>query len=100
MLFRSNPEEYVSQLYVGDKPLTEVYRTSSPYGPRRDPFDGTYGFHSGIDYATPTGTRVTVRGAKYETTFRDPSGGGVIGVCKFPSGHEALLLHLDESNLQ
>jgi len=95
-----NPEEYVSQLYVGDKPLTEVYRTSSPYGPRRDPFDGTYGFHSGIDYATPTGTRVTVRGAKYETTFRDPSGGGVIGVCKFPSGHEALLLHLDESNLQ
>ena len=96
-----DPNPFTSSLYVGDTPLeqTEFYRTSE-YGMRVHPKTGQYKMHPGIDYATPTGTRVTVRGAKYVTTYQDPGYGGVIGVCQFPSGQEALLLHLDESNLK
>ena len=34
------------------------YRLSSPFGPRRDPIDGTQKNHSGIDLAAPEGTAV------------------------------------------
>lgn len=88
-----DPSPYVNRLFVGDKPLTEVYKMTSPYGPRTHPVHGTYGFHKGIDYATPTGTRITVRGAQMVDKFYDPTGGGNTTACRLPTGEEILLMH-------
>ena len=88
-----DPSPYVNRLFVGDKPLTEVYEMTSPYGPRTHPVHGTYGFHKGIDYATPSGTRVTVRGAQMVDKFYDPTGGGNTTACRLPTGEEILLMH-------
>lgn len=39
-------------------PIAGNYRQSSGYGNRRDPFTGNRAFHSGLDFAAPTGTPV------------------------------------------
>jgi murein DD-endopeptidase MepM/ murein hydrolase activator NlpD len=39
-------------------PITGSFRQSSGYGNRRDPFTGNRAFHSGLDFAAPTGTSV------------------------------------------
>ena len=66
---------------------------TSGYGPRTHPTRGTYGFHKGIDYATPSGTLITVQGAKMVAKFYDPTGGGNTTACQLPTGEEILLMH-------
>ena len=88
-----DPSPYVNKLFVGNKPLTEVYAMTSGYGPRTHPTRGTYGFHKGIDYATPSGTLITVQGAKMVAKFYDPTGGGNTTACQLPTGEEILLMH-------
>ncbi|MCW5722818.1 MAG: M23 family metallopeptidase [Devosia sp.] len=39
-------------------PITGNYRNSSGFGNRKDPFTGGRAFHSGLDFAAPTGTTV------------------------------------------
>ncbi|QYO78413.1 M23 family metallopeptidase [Devosia salina] len=39
-------------------PITGNFRQSSGYGNRKDPFTGGRAFHSGLDFAAPTGTSV------------------------------------------
>lgn len=39
-------------------PITGNFRQSSGYGNRKDPFTGNRAFHSGLDFAAPTGTSV------------------------------------------
>ena len=39
-------------------PITGNFRQSSGYGNRRDPFTGNRAFHSGLDFAAPSGTSV------------------------------------------
>lgn len=39
-------------------PISGNFRQSSGYGNRRDPFTGNRAFHSGLDFAAPTGTTV------------------------------------------
>ncbi len=39
-------------------PITGNYRQSSGYGNRKDPFTGNRAFHSGLDFAAPSGTSV------------------------------------------
>jgi murein DD-endopeptidase MepM/ murein hydrolase activator NlpD len=39
-------------------PITGSFRQSSGYGNRKDPFTGSRAFHSGLDFAAPSGTSV------------------------------------------
>jgi hypothetical protein len=39
-------------------PIAGSFRQSSGYGNRKDPFTGNRAFHSGLDFAAPTGTTV------------------------------------------
>ena len=45
------------------RPLVGSLRMTSPFGIRTDPFVGTKAFHSGLDFAASTGTRVLAAGA-------------------------------------
>lgn len=45
------------QLFPGQVPIDEVYMTSN-YGYRRDPFTGRGAYHSGVDFAAPSGTEI------------------------------------------
>ena len=45
------------------RPLVGTMRISSVFGNRTDPFTGGKAFHSGTDYAAPTGTKVLATGA-------------------------------------
>jgi murein DD-endopeptidase MepM/ murein hydrolase activator NlpD len=48
---RSEPQEFAW-------PVEGAVRITSPFGMRRDPFDGSRQFHEGVDIATPYGARV------------------------------------------
>lgn len=43
-------------------PFASHYRVSSVFGNRRDPFNGSSAFHSGLDIAAPAGTSVLAAG--------------------------------------
>lgn len=43
-------------------PFATVYRISSRFGTRSDPFQGSAAFHSGLDFAAPSGTSVLAAG--------------------------------------
>ena len=73
---------------------------TSGYGSRVHPVHGTRKFHRGVDYATEVGTQITVRGARYVTTYTDTSGGGVMSIYRLPGGGEILLMHGSKDNLR
>ena len=60
-----NPGAFTNILEVDGKPLTDQFQMTSGYGPRNAPTAGASTMHKGIDYATPEGTPVTIRGGKY-----------------------------------
>ena len=95
-----DPSPILNRLYVKGEPLAENFDKTSGYGSRIHPVHGTKKFHRGIDYATPTGTPITVRGAAYVESVTDSSGGGVISVYRLPGGSEILLMHGHRSNLR
>ena len=58
------------------KPMVGALRMSSPFGNRTDPFTGTKAFHSGTDFAAPTGTKVLSTGAGRVSFAGEKSGYG------------------------
>ena len=58
------------------KPLVAATRQSSTFGNRKDPFTGRLAFHSGIDWAAPSGTKVLSAGAGTVTFVGQISGYG------------------------
>lgn len=95
-----DPRGFEDILRVGDKPLVDLYRQTSGYGPRDTGIPGASRFHKGLDYATPENTPVEVVGGRYLTTFRD-KGGGIMSQYAFKRNgktYEALLLHGSPKN--
>lgn len=96
-----DPSPILRNLMVDGSPLTDGrFRMTSGYGSRVHPVHGTRKFHRGVDYATDPGTQITVRGARYVTTYTDTSGGGVMSIYRLPGGGEILLMHGSKDNLR
>ena len=96
-----DPSPILRNLMVDGSPLTDGrFRMTSGYGSRVHPVHGTRKFHRGVDYATEIGTQITVRGARYVTTYTDTSGGGVMSIYRLPGGGEILLMHGSKDNLR
>jgi murein DD-endopeptidase MepM/ murein hydrolase activator NlpD len=95
-----NPKGYENYLVVGGVPIAKKYSVTSGYGPRKPPVAGASPFHKGVDYGTPEGTAVTVRGGSYLRTWWDEGGGGVVSSYRLPDGKELRLLHGSKQNLQ
>ncbi|MCD1653455.1 M23 family metallopeptidase [Treponema zuelzerae] len=69
-------------------------RLTSPYGSRKDPFTGARTFHTGIDLAAPTGTRVkTTLDGKVAVTGYSPVYGNYV-IVTHDSGYQSLYAHL------
>jgi hypothetical protein len=95
-----DPTSILNRLLVDGKPIDQVFRETSGYGPRIHPVYGVPKFHNGIDFATPKNTRISVSGAEYLKTEIDPGGGGVMSIYVLPDGSEILLMHGSRANLQ
>jgi hypothetical protein len=58
--------------------------------------------HHGIDYATPSGTPISIAGGQFLTTFDDSAGGGITSQYAFTGAdgrqYEALLMHGNKDN--
>ncbi len=95
-----DPTDFQDILMSGGKPLTEQFAMTSPYGNRSAPTAGASTFHQGIDYATPTGTPVTIQGGSYLTTFDEEKGGRISQYAFERDGkkYEALLMHGNDQN--
>lgn len=79
---------------VLDWPLRALH-PSSPFGYRRDPFNGRYKFHSGIDLAAPLKTTVYAA-APGVVVFAGKNGGwGNYVVIEHPNGIRTHYAHLD-----
>ena len=94
-----DPSSYTSYLSTGQGafnfPVTSGYQP----GGRVHPVTGKVKPHHGIDYATPTGTELSIDG-QHMSTWRD-SGGGVMSqyLINTEDGHrELLLLHGSDQN--
>lgn len=59
-------------------PISGAFRQSSNFGNRRDPFTGSRAFHSGIDFAAPSGTTVLSAAAGIVTYVGTRSGYGMV----------------------
>ena len=59
-------------------PISGAFRQSSNFGNRRDPFTGSRAFHSGIDFAAPSGTTVLSAAAGVVTYVGTRSGYGMV----------------------
>ena len=95
-----DPSSILNRLLVDGKPIDQVFRETSGYGPRIHPVYGVPKFHNGIDFATPKNTRISVSGAEYLKTEIDPGGGGVMSIYVLPDGSEILLMHGSRANFQ
>jgi hypothetical protein len=95
-----DPRGFTNVMTVGGKPLTDQFGVTSGYGMRNHPVSGGQKMHHGIDYGTPTGTKVDIAGT-YLTTFND-KGGGVTSQYAFTGEdgrkYEALLMHGSDQN--
>ena len=98
----TNPSRFASYMKVGDKNLADVFSVTSGYGMRNHPTKGGQRMHHGIDYATPTGTEVTISGGKYLGTWNDSGGGGITsqyGITDADGNpYEILLMHGSDQN--
>lgn len=95
-----NPSGFTDVLSVNDKPLTEQFAMTSGFGPRPVPTPGASSNHLGIDYATPAGTPVQIKGGKFITTFNDARGGRMsqYGIQRDGKNYDVLLLHGSDQN--
>jgi len=75
-------------------PLRNSYRLSSPFGYRRDPFNGGSRLHSGVDMAAPTGTPIYSTGDGVVSFAGRQSGYGLIIVIEHAFGFETRYAHL------
>lgn len=96
----TDPRGFTNVMTVGGKPLTGQFGVTSGYQPGGRTIGGVTKPHMGIDYGTPTGTKVDIAGT-YLTTFND-KGGGVTSQYAFTGedgrAYEALLMHGSDQN--
>lgn len=77
-----------------------AYVISSPFGPRRDPFDGTEKNHSGVDLAAPEGTPVyACRGGTVLTVSFSAMNGEYVAV-RDADGVTWYYLHLSRQDVR
>ena len=95
-----NPTEFTDVLMVGGQPLTSQFPMTSGFGPRKAPVPGASTYHLGLDYATPSGTRVDVKGGTLISTYDGGSGGRMsqIGIMRDGKPYDVLLLHGSKEN--
>lgn len=78
------------------------YRLSSPFGPRRDPIDGSRKNHSGVDLAAPEGTAVYAPRAGrviVANPYYNAMNGGTVAV-RDADGRAWWCLHLSRVDVQ
>ena len=88
-------QELIDQVLVDGAPLSD-FQVTSGYGPRVNPVTGRQQFHTGIDFAVPTGRELLFTGPTAgPTTLREqPGGGGIISETPLPNGDTLMILHL------
>lgn len=88
----SNPGDYAHLVTTGDgTPVAKAFQMTSPYGMRNHPVHGGQKLHEGIDYATPSGTKLNVAGRFVEDKW--DKGGGNMSIYDIGNGLEAVLMH-------
>jgi murein DD-endopeptidase MepM/ murein hydrolase activator NlpD len=96
-----DPTGYQDALTVdGGIPIRRKFALTSGYGPRRAPVPGASTFHKGLDFGTPEGTAISVRGGRFLRSWWDDGGGGVVTAYRLPDGKELRLLHGSKQNLR
>jgi len=75
-------------------PIAGNFRQSSNFGNRRDPFTGGRAFHSGMDFAAPSGTTVMSAAAGVVTYVGTRSGYGMVVEVTHESGLVTRYAHL------
>ena len=75
-------------------PITGNFRQSSGFGNRKDPFSGGRAFHSGLDFAAPSGTIVYSAATGIITFVGTKSGYGNVVEVTHPSGLISRYAHL------
>lgn len=94
-----DPGAYTSYLTSGGKPFN--FDVTSGFGMRTHPIHGDQRMHNGIDYATPSGTGIDIKGGKLLSTWNDKGGGGVMSQYLVQTANgprEFLMLHGSEDN--
>jgi hypothetical protein len=84
------------------KPITSAFPVTSEWNPNRvHPVHGGVRPHHGVDYGTPTGRRLQVKGAEGLSYKWDEGGGGHMAIAPFKASDgrrlELLLLHGDKT---
>lgn len=81
-------------------PITAVYRISSKFGWRPDPFTGVRSYHTGIDLACPEGTpiRAAMNGTVAFVGWSNVFGNYII--VNHPNGYQTLYGHLSASRVK
>lgn len=88
----SNPDDYAHLVTTSDgTPVARAFQMTSPYGMRNHPVHGGQKLHEGIDYATPSGTKLNVAGRFVEDKW--DKGGGNMSIYDIGNGLEAVLMH-------
>ena len=93
-----DPSGYTSYL-TGPEGKPFNYEVTSGYGMREHPVLGGQRMHHGIDYATPSGTALTV-GGKHLSTWND-KGGGIMTqylISTDDGDRELILMHGSDQN--
>jgi len=87
----------VLQVAVSNLPLlrpTDIYRLSSPFGMRRDPFTRRLTSHHGLDFAGPEGTPVMATASGTVTRSGNQSGYGRVIYIDHGNGFQSRFGHL------
>lgn len=75
-------------------PITGNFRQSSNFGNRKDPFTGSRAFHSGMDFAAPSGTTVMSAAAGVVSYVGTKSGYGMVVEVTHDNGLVTRYAHL------
>jgi hypothetical protein len=94
-----DPGKFTSYLSSGGDAFN--FDVTSGFGMRTHPIHGDQRMHNGIDYATPTGTEISIKGGQLLSTWNDDGGGGIMSqylVQTEDGPREFLMLHGSEQN--
>ena len=96
-----DPSKYTSYLTSGGNPFDYQVTSGFQPGGRVHPITGKVKPHPGIDYATPIGTAIDIKGGRLLSTWNDQGGGGIMSqyLVDTPDGaREFLMLHGSDKN--
>ena len=98
-----DPNPYLDLIESKGKRVREAFPITSPHGMRTHPVHGDQRMHWGVDFGTPAGTPVTLRGGRLLRSWYDEGGGGNVASYGFrtPDGRdlEMRFLHGDQAVL-